>query len=756
MSPKRPAPFRPHDLAPAVLAALTGIGAAPAALAQDMVITVTAQRRDQALQEVPLPVTALRAVELDNRGITDTLKLSSYVPNLVGSNNTGLGTANVYFLRGLGNTESIATFDPPVGTYVDDIYVSRQNANNFGFFDVDRIEVLRGPQGTLFGRNTTGGAINVILKRPSFKPGGYFGVGLGSYNEVSARGSVDLPLGDKVATKFSFFAKKDKGYADNVTTGGKINEADAQGVRAALRWQISSDLGWDVALEAIADNGLAVYNRADGSRRVSRSGLNPSGFVNPATGAPRIVGEKATYPQSNEVRNGALTSKLRWSLSDSTSLEFITGWRDLTQKFALDFGDNPAPTGGFTIANDGRHEQFSQEVKLVADIGRDLNVVAGLFYLNEKNRTDFADIFLAGTTVLVLADRLMKNDTTSGAVYAQADYKIAPQLTATFGLRHTADKKTISYVDQRATVANPALRLTDANLAAAGIPLEQKTDVATPRVALAWQMAKEHMLFASATRGFKSGGWNARGTAPALIQPFLPEYVWSYEAGWRSSFLDHTLRLNGTLFSMRTKQLQTISGFVNPVTGAQTFITRNFADLKNDGLELDLNAQLARELSLFGAYGYQDARYANIAQSILDQQAACKASIAAGATTRPSCSQGIVSPTGDFAPPVRTPRHTLNLGSTYTAGVGGGLQLQGTLAASYSSRTSVATAGTSFAEAHTAVNASLALLGGGGAWRLALDCTNCTDKVWNTTFLNNLNYLPDPRRWTLRFLYTFK
>ena len=129
-------------------------------------IVVTAQRRQESVQDVPIAISAFTARELETRGVTEALDVAQFVPNLVGLNNTGLGSANSYYLRGLGNSETIATFDPPVGTYVDDIYLSRQNANNLSFFDVERVEVLRGPQGTLFGRNTTGGAINVILAEP--------------------------------------------------------------------------------------------------------------------------------------------------------------------------------------------------------------------------------------------------------------------------------------------------------------------------------------------------------------------------------------------------------------------------------------------------------------------------------------------------------------------------------------------------------------------------------------------------------------
>ena len=136
-------------------------------------VTVTAQRRAQNIQDVPLAITALSEEELQERQIDEPIDLINYVPNLFGGNNTGLGTANAYYLRGLGNTESIATFDPPVGTYVDNVYIARQNGNNVSFFDIDRIEVMRGPQGTLFGRNTTGGAVSIHMKKPAEELGGW-------------------------------------------------------------------------------------------------------------------------------------------------------------------------------------------------------------------------------------------------------------------------------------------------------------------------------------------------------------------------------------------------------------------------------------------------------------------------------------------------------------------------------------------------------------------------------------------------------
>lgn len=189
-------------------------------------IVVTAQRRAESAQDVPIAITAFNAETLETRGINTALDVTQFVPNLVGLNNTGLGTANSYYLRGVGNTESIATFDPPIGTYIDDVYVSRQNANNFSFFDVERVEVLRGPQGTLFGRNTTGGAIAVVMKDPGETSGGYLEAGFGSYNRKLFRGSVDVPLSPQFAVKLSGYWQDDDGYAKNTATGERTNEND--------------------------------------------------------------------------------------------------------------------------------------------------------------------------------------------------------------------------------------------------------------------------------------------------------------------------------------------------------------------------------------------------------------------------------------------------------------------------------------------------------------------------------------------------
>jgi iron complex outermembrane recepter protein len=750
--------------------ALAQTPAAPAATKADEsekleTVTVTAQRREQELQKVPLPVSTFTATELATKGVDNALKLATFVPNMFASNNTGLGSANQYFLRGLGNTETIATFDPPVGTYINDVYVSRQNANNFSFFDVERIEVLRGPQGTLFGRNTTGGAINVILKKPAAKLGGYFEVGGGNLSQTSSRGSIDIPLSEAFRTKFSYYYAKDDGYVDNPVTGERLNANDNTGVRGAFAWRLSDMVSWDLAVDTGKDKGTSIQNTLVDGKRISRTGLrtNSPGFFS-AAGAPLLTGSKNGLGLGNDVENTSVTSNVNLQLGGA-SIDFITGWRDLKQKFAIDFFNSPFRNGGFTIVNDGRHKQFTQEIKATGDLsGVPLTYVAGVFYMNERNATDFGDLFLSSAAgipgpafSLVLADRVLRNTTKSSAVYAQGDYKFLPEWTATLGLRYTDETKDISFSDNRATAA-PATQLNDANLTAAGVPLSQNTKLATPRAAIAWQLNKDMMLFTSATRGFKSGGWNARGTAARELLPFAPEKVWSYEAGWRTSFAGNTIRFNGTFFYSDIKDLQTPSAFVRP-NGTLAFITRNFADLRNKGLEMEFTAQPARGLTVYVNVGLQDAEYANVGAPILAQQQNCRTAIATNnaALRAANCLQGIVTADGSIAEPVRAPKTNVSPGFRYAFPLGvSDLRASTSLNWAYSSRTSVGTANNAFAEAHTVLNASLGLSGGNDAWRVLLDCTNCTDKTWNTASLAGLTYLNDPRRYSLKFNYTFK
>ena len=816
-------------------------------------IVVTAQRRSESIQDVPIAISAFSASQLEAQGVSSTLQLGQYVPNLVAFNNTGLGSANAYFLRGLGNTETIATFDPPIGTYVDDIYLSRQNANNLSLFDVERVEVLRGPQGTLFGRNTTGGAISVIMRKPGDVVAGYAEVGYGSYQKYLARASIDLPLAPGFAIKVSGYFQSDRGYATNVTTGERVNDDDGYGIRLGIRGDLAPNVRWNAAYTRINASGENTLNfdcnpvtptQCDG--RFVTTGLREGNNVTPSPYAPLVIaGRKANFGNGNRADTDLINSTLEWDVADKTTLAFITGYVNLKQRFSIDFFDGragpnaliPVPIvrgftrGGFAIQNDGSHEQFTQEIKLNGVLGDGLvDYVVGAYYINEFNRTDFSDVFSINTgapggTGLLLADRVLRNQLTAYAGYAQADLNLG-QFTFTAGVRYTDEEKSFQIADARPTVAviggrtvcgfapppapanTPVFCIDNTNLIAANgvrIPDRQSVRLWTPRFAVNFKPNDDILLFASATRGFKSGGWNARGTVASQLLPFDPEKVWSYEAGIKSDLFDRRVRINLTAFYLDVAGLQTPSALIAP-SGAITFITRNFADYRNKGLEAELVFQPVDGLNLYANLGYQDDEYrlnANAPatdvfgiQSVTAQAAACRAQRAAnqipGGTNNapagtppnnaPACGAGIVDANGNIATPVRTPEFTASMGVSYKAPIGGGLSVTPSVNASYRSKAEVGTSNLSFynaaitgvngtfpsnpfgngafitgsqSPASWIFNASLALKGPDDRWQLIAECTNCFDKERIESTLANYSYLNMPAQWMVRAKYNF-
>ena len=746
-------------------------------------IVVTAQRREQQLQDVPLAITAYSAEQLERLQVTDALDTAHLVPNMIGHSNTGLGSANSYTLRGLGNTESISTFDPPVGSYIDDIYITRQNANNFTFFDVDHVEVLRGPQGTLFGRNTTGGAVRIIMKKPAEEFGGYVEGGVGEYGRYNVDGTVDIPVSSTVLTKLSGYYINDNGYVDNLTTGAELNSAEDYGVRGAVRWLATDDLSFDLAVDYENSDKVNITNTKSGSDRVSHTGFSENGGAL----VPFFTGPKAYYGLGNEVEAFNVYLNVDWTTSAGT-LSSITGWRDTNQDFAVDFldgnaaararfGQAPPPWGGYTISNDSDHQQFSQEFKFVGNFGDKLQYVTGVYYLNEDNRTDFGtllDLDLSLTrppfvptgafVPVVLSDLVMENSTETWAVYAQGDYKIDDHWTATLGLRYTDESKDVSFADnQPCAPTNPSCwrdangdgisdndlsnvnfdNLNSINPAFANVPRNQGVTELTPRLALQYTVDDQLNFYGSVTKGFKSGGWNARGTAPELDQPFQPEKVWSYELGMRSEWLDGQLRANVTAFYMDVSDFQVPTAYT-PITGQPVFVTKNFADMENKGLEVELTATPIENLTVLLSAGLGDAKYKNLAPEIQAQQQLCLGGVAA------SCNQGIVTSDGSIADPTRVPDYTITFGGSYVWSMSPTYNLVPSAYLYSVGKHNTATQGGIWKiDGYTTFDAAVELDNTDNNWSLVAECKNCNDRYMLVSGLAGMPYYQEPRTWRI-------
>jgi iron complex outermembrane receptor protein len=684
-------------------------------------VLVTAERREASVQDVPIAVSAYSEEMIERLQIDDTLDLINVVPNLFGGNNTGLGTANMYYLRAQGNDESISTFDPPVGTYVDDVYITRQNVNNVALFDVERIEVLRGPQGTLYGRNTTGGAISVVMKKPSDTMQGYVEAGVGNWGKTMVRGSIDVPLSENVLTKFSAYYVDTDGYLENRTDGKDYNEADLTGIRAALRWLISDSMTWDIAVDGGKSEVANIHGFLDGDDRYSLSVLG--------SGLP-MGGGMSDY--GNEVDTLNITSNLAWDAMGGTA-NLILGARSIEQDFLLNFPFSlDFFPDFFIIDNQGEHDMYSAELKWSGEImdGRAF-LQTGVYYMDEDNEVDFVDYLdLAAvgvpappsTAFTTLADRILSNTTESVAVYAQADIKIGTNGTLTVGARYTDEEKT---VDFQGTVNS-------AGMVAAGIPLSQSEQEITPRIAYAHKFTDNFMMYASATNGFKSGGWNARGSSSAALQAFAPETIWSYELGMRGDWVDGRLRTNITLFYSDLEDLQTTSA-----TPDGQFLTTNAGGLEVPGIEAEITALPTDNWQIFAALGWQNAEYKDLP----------------GGCVTPNADLAAYDADCNIAEPKRSPHQTYTLGTSADFSLGG-VTVTPNIMLRYLGSQYPGTRNSGYNESVTLLNAGVKLSMADSRWELNLECKNCADKTYTQSFLFTRYYnLPVTYLATLKYRF---
>lgn len=688
--------FNSRYLSVAAMCLAMAMSGSPA-LAQDAAddggleeIIVTAERREESLQSVPLSVSAFTEAEMDRRQIDTTLDVIRNVPNLVGSNNVGLSSATSFFLRGVGQDESLSTQDPAVGTYVDGVYIARQISNNAYLYDIERIEVLRGPQGTLYGRNTSGGAIKIITRKPGDTLGGAFEASIGSSDSYAVKGRINAPLTDAVSLNVAAFtAQRDEGFQDNVTLGTKTFDAGSSGVRAALRFLPNEDL--DIVLSA------EVSNQKDtGITGSNALGPNPDDLYVVQSGLPNSF---------NEIDQTAVTSNIVWNTGNTTWTS-ITGWRDLDHDFRIDFSDDPVPA--FVIDQDGTHEQFSQEFQGSGSVGS-FDWVVGAFYMDEKNDNVRRDeLFFFGGALAGDFVATFDNATETTALFGQGAFHVNEQLTLTVGGRWTSEDKTINIV-QSVDIGGGVLfpLWGNADLEALGTATRPTFDEFTPHVGIKYEVNDDHMVYGSYTEGFKSGGWNSRATDPRDFNLIEAETADAYEIGFKSEFLNNRLRLNGAYFHNTYKDF--IITALNPATGG--FVTINAAEAQISGIELELSARPSDGLDLYASIGTMSNEYKELGANVLfDINNEIK----------------------------RTPEFSGQAGFNYRAPVGTGNAI--IVSADYSHQdkyfAGVDNAAVELSEATDLMHAAVSYEGGDGRWMLTAACANCTDQEYHTSTLN--------------------
>jgi iron complex outermembrane recepter protein len=570
-------------------------------------VTVTARRTKENQQKVPASVSSFSEKGLDRIGATDVTGLQGAIPNANIVQGRGSSNATNIYIRGVGQPDALQTFDPAVGVYVDDVYLSRIRGTQFELMDIERLEVLRGPQGTLYGKNTIGGALKVVTRRPTGESTGAAAFTVGSYGELVGNGTISGGLTDTLAASASLlFASRD-GYVENPVTGAEYNDRGVGAGRVKLAWDPSEDFQLDVSFD-YADEDAALNVGQATSTLTTILGVPLFVVSNPP---PEFNFETRTttgLPNSTEMTHWGSSASAIWDLSDAWSLRSITAYRELENRDYVDIDATPIELGDVLV--DVNQDQTSQEFQLHYE-GTNWRLVSGLYYLRENivshqeaYADDFLGGFLGGTSFLRTVDDDLQ--TTSWAAFANAFFAASDTVNLSAGLRYTEEEK--DYFRTTSTFSNAAVF----NGTFAFNNTESWENV-SPMVSIDWSPSENTMFYARYATGFKSGGFNGRANNAGEDQPYDPETLDSYEVGVKSDWADGTVRTNITAFyndytDFQARVSRSVTSPTQPIP-AIDFAVLNAGGLEIYGAELEFLAFPVPELRLDASIGYLHAEY---------------------------------------------------------------------------------------------------------------------------------------------------
>jgi iron complex outermembrane receptor protein len=749
--------------------AAAAIVTAPGAIAQEEqatpqadVITVTARRREESLLDVPIAVTAVSGTELEAMGAQDILAVAQLAPSVTLEASRGTNSTLTAFIRGVGQQDPVSGFEAGVGIYVDDVYLNRPQGAVLDIFDVERIEVLRGPQGTLYGRNTIGGAIKYVTRRlDPDAPSVSLRANVGTYEQFDLIGSASTPIGDTLRVGAAIARLTRGGFGTNLTTGEDNYNKDVLAGRLTLEFEPNDQFFLRLSADRVEDN-----SNARGGHRLIPGAL---------TGAPVLNDVFDTraglnvIPQSVEAQGVSLS--MEYQLNDNWTIRNILAYRDDESLTPIDF--DALPSGDFDVPAIYTNDQFSEEFQLLYE-GDRLSGVIGAYYLNANSQTVF-DVLLDTTLPGLNAQTFGDVGTETWSIFADFSYDIAPRTSISVGGRYTVDERT-STVLRRTYLGgfseyfggNPTLIATTSNFNGTA----EWTDF-SPRASITFEPTEEHTLYASYSQGFKGGGFDPRGqtsAAPDLngdgsityedvyhFMGFDPETVDTFELGWRVGL--GTYRHSLTFFHSEYRDVQ-IPGSVGIDTNNDgindTFIgvTTNAASAKITGVEFEGAWTFGQDTFTPGdafnatwALGYLNGHYGTFINAF-----------------------GVNI--SDQVQIQNTPRMTANASLAYTVpSFGGDLTMMGQMAYRGDSSQFEIPFAALDQDAFTLWNASVVWDSGNGRWQFGLHGRNLTDEEYRVAgydFVNNTTFAPelgregvltayygDPRTFTATVAYRY-
>ena len=595
----------------AAAACAASMFAVPAVLAQDAPVakssvtgleevTVTARRREESLQDVPISLSAFSAERITNAGAPDITWLQQSTPNLTLQVARGSNSTLIAFIRGIGQQDPLWGFEPGVGLYVDDVYVARPQGAVLDIYDIERLEVLRGPQGTLYGRNTIGGAIKYVTKSLGNEAYLDTKLTLGTYAQHDFLASGVLPLSDTLSIGGSAAIYRRDGYGENQFTGNQNHYAKSvDAFRMSAEWNPTDTLSFRLAGDYVEDNSDAKH----GHREEPGLGLAAGEVV-----LPDVFDTRGGIGDDNLVRNQGISLTAAWELTDAITLKSITAYRDGVTHTLIDFDTSPAPA--LDVPGFYEDDQLTQELQFLYE-GERLRGVAGLYYLDAHAAGKFDTI--VGLLNLTIATSGFV-DTTSYAAYADFSYDFTDKLSASLGGRYTSDEKEGGVYRQNFTGLYSPLFGNDAavpGLIRSDYTNDRTFDQFTPRASVSYEFTDTFTTYASYSEGFKSGGFDMRGDVvltPDTVNGYDPETVQSYEIGAKGTLFDDRLSYNFAAFYADYSDQQ-ITRQQPTVTGSIASFVDNAGASTIQGVELEGSAQLSDRFSLNYGVGWTDAEF---------------------------------------------------------------------------------------------------------------------------------------------------
>ncbi|MFM5923510.1 MAG: TonB-dependent receptor [Novosphingobium sp.] len=611
-------------------------------------IIVTAQRREQRLQDVPIAITAVGNEQLAQRGVTDISGLVGASPGVSIANYAGISATAIASIRGVSGQVLPIGSGQAVAFYLDGVFLPRPDGAFFSLDDVERLEVLRGPQGTLYGRNATGGAINIITRDPGNTVRGGINLSYGNYNTVAARASLSGPLGGGFSAGVSASLDRHDGFITNTVTGNKMNARKAFTIRGKLKYA-TEDNGFSAVLSGdyAENNATPVFKNPFAFPAATYVGIG-----NPNEYSSDSVSESLNRADSTS-KGVALTLNLQ--AADKLKLTSITSYRDTFTDTGYDVDSSSAAVSRAIGVNSSK--SFSQELRGVYDSDA-LTLTFGANYFHEKAT------FGVGTGAPSAAIRALGPFSTSNlnafAVFGQLEYHLTEQLSLVGGLRYNHEKRDFTVDYTQPVLVGGATGLL--------VPGSVSDNVVIPSFGLNFQATPDVLLYAKAGKGYQAPGFNfSPGIAVTVPNTFAAEKLWAYEIGAKTQFLDRRVTLNLAAFRYDYSNLQ-----IRSVIGIGLTRIDNAAGARNQGAEASLEVRLPGGISFGGQVTYLDSKFLNFCQAI-----------SAGDPLAADAPCTAITPTGTLPGAVRD-GNRLNLAPKWSGGLHAGYEGQiggGTLSA---------------------------------------------------------------------------